>query len=177
MEYQSQAIDPPPEKIERRHEILSISAERLSQVRYAFIVQTEDGIPSAYQQAALEYADAVLFGWSDNDDDLQEPTEHDTKLIQQCVQSTELHLTTFCAAEKNNKTNIMADNLIQIADNIAQIRKIYQPDFLVPTFAEIKRVVTEEWNQNMILIGSDIDEKDLHSGFQSEINPLGTQDE
>ena len=33
MEYQSQAIDPPPEKIERRHETLSISAERLSQVR------------------------------------------------------------------------------------------------------------------------------------------------
>ena len=39
---------------------LKIAAERLSIVRYVFLVQIEDGIASAAQRASLEYADAVL---------------------------------------------------------------------------------------------------------------------
>lgn len=42
---------------------LKIAAERLSIVRYVFLVQIEDGIASAAQRASLEYADAVLIGW------------------------------------------------------------------------------------------------------------------
>ena len=41
---------------------LKIAAERLSIVRYVFLVQIEDGIASASQRASLEYADAVLIG-------------------------------------------------------------------------------------------------------------------
>ena len=41
---------------------LKIAAERLSIVRYVFLVQIEDGIASAAQRASLEYADAVLIG-------------------------------------------------------------------------------------------------------------------
>ena len=46
---------------------LKIAAERLSIVRYVFLVQIEDGIASAAQRASLEYADAVLIGWPETD--------------------------------------------------------------------------------------------------------------
>ena len=41
-------------------EALDIAAERLSIVRYVFLVQIEEGIASAAQRSSLEYADAVL---------------------------------------------------------------------------------------------------------------------
>lgn len=46
---------------------LDVAAERLSIVRYVFLVQIEDGIASASQRSSLEYADAVLMGWPDRD--------------------------------------------------------------------------------------------------------------
>ena len=46
---------------------LRIAAERLSLVRYVFLVQIEDGIATAAQRASLEYADAVLIGWPETD--------------------------------------------------------------------------------------------------------------
>ena len=46
---------------------LRVAAERLSTVRYVFLVQIEDGIATAAQRASLEYADAVLIGWPEND--------------------------------------------------------------------------------------------------------------
>lgn len=39
---------------------LRLASERLSIVRYVFLVQVEDGIASADERASLEYADAVL---------------------------------------------------------------------------------------------------------------------
>ena len=48
-------------------DMLRIASERLSTVRYVFIVHIESGIPSAASRAALEYADAVLIGWPDSD--------------------------------------------------------------------------------------------------------------
>ena len=48
-------------------EALDIAAERLSIVRYVFLVQIEDGIATASQRSSLEYADAVLMGWPDSD--------------------------------------------------------------------------------------------------------------
>ena len=46
---------------------LKLASERLSIVRYVFLVQIEDGIASAAQRASLEYADAVLIGWPEVD--------------------------------------------------------------------------------------------------------------
>ena len=48
---------------------LKLASERLSIVRYVFLVQIEDGIASAAQRASLEYADAVLIGWPETDAD------------------------------------------------------------------------------------------------------------
>jgi len=44
---------------------LRVASERLSLLRYVFLVQIEDGIPDADQRSCLEYADAVLIGWPD----------------------------------------------------------------------------------------------------------------
>ena len=46
----------------QRTSVLKIVSERLSLVRYVFLVQIEDGIATATQRASLEYADAVLIG-------------------------------------------------------------------------------------------------------------------
>ena len=55
---------------------LRLTAERLSLVRYVFVVQIEDGIATAGQRASLEYADAVLIGWPDEHaKGLDAPTE------------------------------------------------------------------------------------------------------
>jgi hypothetical protein len=32
---------------------------------------------------------------------------------------------------------------------VAEVRRTYQPDFPLPTFAEIRRVVQEEWDEDM----------------------------
>ena len=82
---------------------LKIAAERLSIVRYVFLVQIEDGIASAAQRASLEYADAVLIGWPETDS----------------------------------------------PERVAEVRRLYQPDFPLPTFAEIRRVVQDEWDEDM----------------------------
>ena len=82
---------------------LKIAAERLSIVRYVFLVQIEDGIASAkYSQR-----------------------EHDGDL------------------------DGMTDTLIRITERVAEVRRLYQPDFPLPTFAEIRRVVQDEWDEDM----------------------------
>lgn len=154
----------------RRLDFLRIASERLSQVRYVFIIQIEDGIPTAFQRSALEYSDAVLMGWpSSGASDLVEPEESQWSSLRACVLRIRRHLTMFRKAERMDKTDEMGEALIQIADNVAQIRKTYQPDFLLPTFAEIRRVVEDEWKADMEALGSgDIDAERLRSGFQSE---------
>ena len=32
---------------------------------------------------------------------------------------------------------------------VAEVRRLYQPDFPLPTFAEIRRVVQDEWDEDM----------------------------
>lgn len=49
----------------------------------------------------------------------------------------------------------MADVLIKITESVAKIRSIFQPDFPLPTFEEIKRVVQDEWNEEMGNINPD----------------------
>jgi hypothetical protein len=149
---------------------LKIASERLSQVRYVFLIQVEDGIPSASQRAALEYSDAVLMGWPDsNDKHLQQLTDqqmNETRNYSECV---ERYLEQFRKAERGDDSDAMADSLIRVTENVAQIRKNFQPDFLLPTFAEIRRVVEEEWNEDMARIAApDLKGARLRSGFQVE---------
>ena len=169
-----QPIAPPP-RVFDRSDMLMMASERLSQVRYVFSVQIEDGIPTAFQRAALEYSDAVLMGWPDSDDtSLSTPTAAEQTVIKSCEQAIERHLDDFRLAERDDKTDDMGDKLIQISDNVAQIRKFYQPDFLLPTFSEIKRVVSEEWDEDMNSVDSRVNDRELAAASAAEPRFDGT---
>ncbi|MBT1165284.1 phosphoribosylglycinamide synthetase [Bifidobacterium simiarum] len=129
---------------------LRITAERLSLVRYVFLVQIEDGIPTADQRSALEYADAVLIGWPDADAPdvvaLDERQSHDAEGH---VRVMEEYIDKFRDCERGADIDGMTDILIRISERVAEIRKLFQPDFPLPTFAEIRRVVQDEWDEDM----------------------------
>lgn len=135
---------------------LGIAAERLSIVRYVFLVQVEDGIASAAQRASLEYADAVLIGWPDNDsDEVVELDEDQRKQIREQITMMEQYIARFSAMEHDHDLDGMTDTLIRVTERAAEVRSAYQPGFPLPTFAEIRRVVQDEWD-------ADMDEIDSH---------------
>lgn len=142
---------------------LRLSSGRLSTVRYVFLVHIEDGIPSALERAALEYADAILIGWPEEDAaDVVTPPQQQYDYISQQFDWGEERIAQFMKWERDDKPADMADSLVSIADCIAAIRKAYQPQFLLPTFAEIRRVVEDEWNEDMDRIKAE--NKEAHPG-------------
>lgn len=129
---------------------LTVASQRLSIVRYVFLVQIEDGIATAAQRASLEYADAVLIGWPDNDSsDIREVDDSTLKTVQAHMDVMESHIRAFTRMEREEDIDGMTDTLIRITERVAEIRRLYQPEFPLPTFAEIRRVVQEEWDEDM----------------------------
>ena len=59
------------------------------------------------------------------------------------------HIRKYAAIERDGDIDGMTDTLIRITERVAEIRRLYQPDFLLPTFAEIRRVVQQEWDEDM----------------------------
>ncbi|MCT6838865.1 MAG: phosphoribosylglycinamide synthetase [Bifidobacteriales bacterium] len=135
---------------------LRVASERLSILRYVFLVQIEDGIPDAEQRACLEYADAVLIGWPDEDSDqVHDLNEEELNEVRRQITVMEDHVPTFRNQEQDGKIADLAASLVIITQCVAQVRRAYQPEFPLPTFAEIRRVVQEEWDADMERIGSD----------------------
>ncbi len=136
---------------------LDIAAERLSIVRYVFLVQIEDGIASASQRSSLEYADAVLMGWPDRDNrDVITPDSNETVESINCnLQKMESNILEFSKLERAGLVDNMSEVLVAITECVANIRGVFQPDFPLPTFEEIKRVVQDEWNEEMGNINPD----------------------
>ncbi|WP_018143015.1 hypothetical protein [Alloscardovia criceti] len=128
--------------------LLRVAAERLSTVRYVFVVSIEDGIPQVPERSALEYSDAVLLGWPETDA-ADVVTPDNTEAIADFVMQIEKRISVFRQAELDNDTATMADTLIHISENVAQVRKAYQPGFLLPTYAEIRRYVQQQWEEEM----------------------------
>ncbi|MCI1635632.1 phosphoribosylglycinamide synthetase [Bifidobacterium sp.] len=129
---------------------LRIAAERLSLVRYVFLVQIEDGIPSAAHRASLEYADAVLIGWPDEDaPEVNTPNDEGLSRVCEQISAMEGYIPRFRAQERSSDIDGLSDTLIRITECVAEVRRTYQPDFPLPTFAEIRRVVQEEWDEDM----------------------------
>ncbi|OZG62895.1 phosphoribosylglycinamide synthetase [Bifidobacterium hapali] len=129
---------------------MKIAAERLSIVRYVFLVQIEDGIASAAQRASLEYADAVLIGWPDeHSDEVVDLTADQLHTVREQMELMEQYIRKFSAMERNGDVDGMTDTLIRVTERVAEVRRLYQPDFALPTFAEIRRVVQDEWNEDM----------------------------
>ncbi|WP_421777738.1 phosphoribosylglycinamide synthetase [Gardnerella sp. KA00747] len=137
-------------------EALDIAAERLSIVRYVFLVQIEEGIASAAQRSSLEYADAVLMGWPDSDaKDVTLPEDSAMTQVLDYMRRMERHIAKFSELERAHDVDAMTEMLENITESVANIRSIYQPDFPLPTFSEIKRVVQDEWNEEMGNINPD----------------------
>lgn len=135
---------------------LRLASERLSIVRYVFLVQVEDGIASAEQRASLEYADAVLIGWPEADAaDVVAPDGEQLDVISEQMRDMEQYIAKFSAMERDHDIEGMTDTLIRVTERVAKIRGTYQPDFPLPTFAEIRRVVQDEWDEDMDKIDPD----------------------
>lgn len=136
---------------------LDVAAERLSIVRYVFLVQIEDGIASASQRSSLEYADAVLMGWPDRDNrDVVTPENSETiDKINKNLQKMESNIAEFSKFERASLIDNMSEVLVEITECVANVRGVFQPDFALPTFEEIKRVVQDEWNEEMWNINPD----------------------
>ena len=129
---------------------LKIAAERLSIVRYVFLVQIEDGIASASQRASLEYADAVLIGWPDEHaPDVVDLDGAQLDAVRDHMRQMESYIARFSTLEREGDVDGMTDTLIRVTERVAEVRRLYQPDFPLPTFAEIRRVVQEEWDEDM----------------------------
>ena len=129
---------------------LRLASERLSIVRYVFLVQVEDGIASADERASLEYADAVLIGWPETDaSDVITPDAAQLDDIDEQMRVMEQHIAKFSAMERDHDIVGMTDTLIRITERVAEVRRLYQPGFPLPTFAEIRRVVQDEWDEDM----------------------------
>ena len=134
---------------------LRVAAERLSTVRYVFIVQIEEGIPSASQRAALEFADAVLIGWPDDEQQIETIDVEQQQRVMHEITVMEDYIAQFSSLEREADINGMTDCVVRICECVAEIRKVYQPSFPLPTFAEIHRVVQDEWNEDMGRIDAD----------------------
>ena len=55
----------------------------------------------------------------------------------------------------------MTDTLIRVTERVADIRRLFEPSFLLPTFSEIRRVVQDEWDEDMGRINPEASEVDL----------------
>ena len=115
-----------------------------------FLVQIEDGIASASQRASLEYADAVLIGWPETDSpEVVELDAAKLKTVREQMGMMEQYIRRFSAMERKGDVDGMTDTLIRITERVAEVRRLYQPGFPLPTFAEIRRVVQDEWDEDM----------------------------
>lgn len=129
---------------------LRIAAERLSLVRYVFLVQIEDGIATAAQRASLEYADAVLIGWPETDSHEVADLDGDQlATVGAQMELMERRILDFRRQERDGDVDGMTDTLVKVTECVAVIRGLYQPDFALPTFAEIRQVVQDEWDEDM----------------------------
>ena len=115
-----------------------------------FLVQIEDGIASAAQRASLEYADAVLIGWPETDSpEVVDLDAAQAVSVREHMELMESYIKRFSQMEHDGDLDGMTDTLIRITERVAEVRRSYQPGFPLPTFAEIRRVVQDEWDEDM----------------------------
>jgi hypothetical protein len=129
---------------------LKVASERLAIIRYVFLVQVEDGIATADQRAALEYADAALVGWPEMDAaDVVDPDEDGLRTVAERLGEMERYIEQFSKHEAMGDVDAMNDLFVHATECVASVRRLYQPEFPIPTFAEIRRVVQDEYDEDM----------------------------
>ena len=71
------------------------------------------------------------------------------KTVREQMSMMEQYIRRFSAMERKGDVDGMTDTLIRITERVAEVRRLYQPGFPLPTFAEIRRVVQDEWDEDM----------------------------
>ena len=95
-------------------------------------------------------ADAVLIGWPETDSpEVVELDAAKLKTVREQMGMMEQYIRRFSAMERKGDVDGMTDTLIRITERVAEVRRLYQPGFPLPTFAEIRRVVQDEWDEDM----------------------------
>ena len=113
-------------------------------------------VAAGLHPSPVPYADAVLIGWPETDaSDVITPDAAQLDDIDEQMRVMEQHIAKFSAMERDHDIVGMTDTLIRVTERVAGIRSIYQPDFPLPTFAEIRRVVQDEWDEDMDKIDPD----------------------
>ena len=92
----------------------------------------------------------MLIGWPEVDaEDVVELDEEKLKSVDEQMRLMEQYIAKFSAMEREQDIDGMTDTLIRVTERVAEVRRAYQPDFPLPTFAEIRRVVQDEWDEDM----------------------------
>ncbi len=71
------------------------------------------------------------------------------KTVREQMEHDGAYIRHYSAMEREGDVDGMTDTLIRITERVAEVRRLYQPDFPLPTFAEIRRVVQDEWDEDM----------------------------
>ena len=128
---------------------LKIAAERLSIVATCSLCRSRTH-RLRRQRASLEYADAVLIGWPETDSpEVADLDDAQLKIVREHMELMEGYIGKYSQMEHDGDLDGMTDTLIRITERVAEVRRLYQPDFPLPTFAEIRRVVQDEWDEDM----------------------------
>ena len=95
-------------------------------------------------------ADAVLIGWPETDSpEVADLDDAQLKIVREHMELMEGYIGKYSQMEHDGDLDGMTDTLIRITERVAEVRRLYQPDFPLPTFAEIRRVVQDEWDEDM----------------------------
>ena len=122
-----------------------------------FLAHIEDGIAFGGTACVARICrSAVLIGWPEADaDDVVELNEEKLRNVDEQMRLMEQYIAKFSAMEREQDIDGMTDTLIRVTERVAKVRRAYQPDFPLPTFAEIRRVVQDEWDEDMGKIDPD----------------------
>ena len=71
------------------------------------------------------------------------------KIVREHMELMEGYIGKYSQMEHDGDLDGMTDTLIRITERVAEVRRLYQPDFPLPTFAEIRRVVQVVWDEDM----------------------------
>ena len=129
---------------------LKIAAERLSIVATCSLCRSRTASPpppsvrrSNTRTPCSSVGPRPIRPKSRNLDDAQ------LKIVREHMELMEGYIGKYSQMEHDGDLDGMTDTLIRITERVAEVRRLYQPDFPLPTFAEIRRVVQDEWDEDM----------------------------
>ena len=80
----------------------------------------------------------MLIGWPETDSpEVADLDDAQLKIVREHMELMEGYIGKYSQMEHDGDLDGMTDTLIRITERVAEVRRLYQPDFPLPTFAEI----------------------------------------